>query len=475
MNNPLIGVEIGHKNLKIIYGIKKKDIFNIEICNLIELEEVINDGFILDTEILKEKILTFIKTNKIKTKNIVINIQSSTILIRNITIPKLKKVSLNKIIELQKQEYFPIDISNYQINYKLNENLNIDTIDNYELTVIAIPNNLLEQYIKLFESLNLNIINININSNSLVELFKIEAFCNDNAIAIIDIGAKTTTLSITSNGKLFFYKMLSFNTIDNLINEINTYISFYKSKFEVPLTKIYLVGGNAYLENIKNYFDIDVIFIDSISLLIQNKLIIHTDNILYFASLLGLVTNNIKKFNLLPKKYISIRNNKKLKIYYKYLFIILSIILFLSTIVLNIVNIQKRELLLNINLNLENIKYNEIKDINNILNETNKEFEMYNKISDSIKDDSIIESNIIQTILNYIPNSVYVNNININNTNKHIVINGTTSNNKNLIMLFLEKIQQTKSFKNLTFNFNYSKEQVTIPYTIEFDVERIEN
>lgn len=81
MNKFLIGIEIGHKNIKIVYGIKKRNLFKINICEIIALKkDTIEDGILLNTKILAEIISEFIKTHQIKTKNVVLNIQSTLII-----------------------------------------------------------------------------------------------------------------------------------------------------------------------------------------------------------------------------------------------------------------------------------------------------------------------------------------------------------------------------------------------------------
>lgn len=333
MFGPLIGIEIGTKNIKMLYGYNYRRTFRVKECAIVALPDgVISDGNIIKTDILIEKISDFISKNKIKTKKVMLNIQSTSIITRDIVTPKVAKKELDGLIELQKQEHFPIDISDYQVNYKINRVIKDDEgKENYEIMLVAVSKSFADKYIQLFDAMKLDIISMDITANSLARFFKAESFYGNEeekkSIAVVDIGDKTTNVIITSGGNILFSRAILYglselnpildnefpernekdieefkkkytalyigesireddlygsnisNTIkpiieNNLITEMNRFIGFYNSKFrKIPITELYIVGGGAYIKNIdvymKSIFKIEVILEKEVGLISQ--------------------------------------------------------------------------------------------------------------------------------------------------------------------------------------------------------------
>lgn len=491
MDKSLIGIEIGHKNIKIIYGIKRKKLFEINLYQVIPLEDkTIEDGNLLDSKILTEIISKFIRSNEIKTKNVVLNIQSTLIITRRVVIPKIKNDELEKLIAFQKQEYFPINISDYRIDYKIN----IQNQDNYEIMLIAVPNSFINTYIDLFKSLNLNILNIDINSNSLVELFKSKEIRlkskeirlkSKQVIAVVDIGYKTTDLTIIDGERILFSRIILYGItqLNNILNELSKYLSFYYSKFkDILITKLYLIGGGSYSKDIdkdiKSVFNSEVVVGTDLDIITQ----LHNKDILYFINLIGLLNKNYKdKFNLLPDWYLDELKNKTFKksvISKSVVAISLLAIFFTFT---NIIIIQKEKFLTNINLKLNDDKFSEVNLINDKLVLTQNELDKQKNILYSIEKNSISTNNLLNTIIDCSPNKVYLNTISIDNDSKHIGLSGIADKNAfNQILEFSSNLDDIKLFENIDFNIPFKDKSEILSFTIEFDIvnvleERIKN
>lgn len=470
MNKFLIGIEIGHKNIKIVYGIKKRNSFKHNLCEVIALkEDTIENGILLNSKILAEIISKFIKTHQIKTKNVLLNIQSTLIITRITVVPKVKEDELQKLVAFQKQEYFPINISDYRVDYKIN----IKNKDNYEVILVAVPNSLINTYVDLFKVLHLNILNIDINSNSLAELFK-----SKQIIAVIDIGYKTTNLTIISDKRILFSRVILYGVLeqDNILIELNKYLDFYKSKFtNMSITKLYLIGGGAYSndisKNIISVFDNNTILGTDLNIIVQSN----NKDILYFISLIGLLNKNYKdKFNLLPDWYLDELKNKKLKkTILSEVIVIISIlaVFFIST---QTIIIKKEKLLRNINLKLKDNKFVEVDTIHNKLLLTQDKLNKQKNILYTIEKNSNLTTNILDNIIDCTNNKVYLNAIVIDNNSKHIVLNGVADNDAlNQVLEYVSNLDSLKLFENIDFNIPFKDKFENISFTIELDILNI--
>jgi len=543
MGSPLIGIEIGSKNIKIIYGSNSKKTFKVKKCGIIEIPDgVINDGNILNSDLLVEKISGFITENKIRAKKVALNIQSTSIITREIVIPKVNKKELDGFIELQKQEHFPIDITGYQVDYKINRIIKDDEgKESYEIMLFAVSKPFANKYMKLFEKMHLDVVSMDMTANSLAKFFETEVFYGSHeekkSIVVIDMGDKHTNVLITSGGNILFsravlYGLSELNQVlkdefperneedietfkkkntalysgddirqndvygskisnvikplieNNLIAEINRFISFYNSKYrKKPITEIYIVGGGAYIKNINDYmksiFKVDVILEKNVSLINQNKRkkVLTDDNIFYFINLIGLVRSYTKgKMNLLPKGYLKIINDKRIRETIMFSTVVAILVIFLIGMVPDVWIVQKNDLITRINSRMEEPKFEEVVVINNKLNESKLELDRQKIILNSIGNQSIVGLDILQTIIGAVPSEVYVKTITVDDSSKHITIAGTVNAlHKAKGLEYVVNLQSIQGFRNIDFQIPFEnnadeKTESEIAYTINFDI-----
>lgn len=494
-----IGIEISDKNIKIIYGRKKYKNFDIDICKSINLKHgIVGNGKILNEKVLLGVISDVLKDNNIKGKNVVVNIQSTSVIIRNIILPKVKKYELDKLIEFQKQEYFPIDISEYKLDYSITNIIKQEKEEKYNIMLVAIPNTIINSYVKLFNNLDIIGTNFDISENSIARAFKKYIIDNENlnneTIVVVDIEHCITNIIIISENQILFnrtipYGVEEFNNIieddkDDITLEINKLLDFYNSRFrDIKLMKLYIIGEGTYIKNIDKYmisiFNIDVVSNKELNSIIQYKYkkLLNYDDILCFIGLIGLVNKNEnEKFNLLPEWHLEKLNIKKFKLSILWKIITIVSILFIFIIIPHIMILQKKKLISEIDSKISDVRYNESSEINKKLNQTQKQLDKQIDILNNIENDSIVGSNIFEIIMNTVPNNIYIDTIDINNITKQIIINGKADNSESYgILEYVANLGALNNIRNINFNFPYKNNlndetDKMISYTIEFEL-----
>lgn len=461
----LIGVEINDSNLKIILYKKFNKKINPYLYDIIDLEQnIIKNGYILQEHKLKSIIKDFINKVGIKSNKIVLNIQSTAIITRNIIAPKLKQKQLKSFIKFQIQDIFPIDISKYKFDYKINSISKINNQENYEITIIAVDIELIEEYINLFSSLNLNIINIDTNFNSLSSMFINKDF-KSQTIGLIDIDKRISDFVILSQNKILFAKTILHGSdkIDMLTNEVNKFIDFYNSKNNIPISTIYIIGEKTYIEDIAKYifskFNINVISnIDTKE--------ISTNNIL-FISLIGLIKKtNFKKFNLATNLYIKNLNRQKVRLNFMLKFILIPFIFSIIILIPYKTISFQQKFLANLNTKIYNPTFSQLLTTASILKQTQETIYSYNSILNNINISYFPNS--FETIINCTPNFNYINSIDIDNINNSITIEGNIKT-LDLLLEFIKNLKSIESYKNVNFSFDSTDEDNKISYTIKLD------
>lgn len=342
-----ISIDLGNKEIKLVVGEhteKKIDITSM--YNISQDENIYYSGQIYDERVVGNNITKIIKDNKIKESNVILNIEASDLIKREMVIPVLGKEDAIKAITLEIGEYLPIDIEKYIIQYVEIDRFEEDSLKKMNILVYALPYKLAEQYYTLLKNIGLNPSVLDIQSNCIEKLFsnfKINGVnTNNETIAVIDIGNSGMNISIIEKGKHRFNRVVrgsqsiktalimtgncTENNIDYIINKymsrnifsesideedlkikeeilfvVNSWISdmeklfqYYTSRnTENKIDTVFIYGGGTMLRNIGDYIEsrigISTRVISSIENLDVSKISNNIDIIKYINCISALI------------------------------------------------------------------------------------------------------------------------------------------------------------------------------------------
>ena len=118
--------------------------------------------------------------------------------------PRLLRVKIKGIIDAQSRDYFPMDISGYTISYSKMEVLEEDGKKQLKLLLVAIPDNLLSNYVSFAELAGLKVETFDYIGNGCVQLL-CDSFLED--AVVIQLEEQATVISIIENKKLAFQRV----------------------------------------------------------------------------------------------------------------------------------------------------------------------------------------------------------------------------------------------------------------------------
>lgn len=346
----ILGLEIGNSNIKLLECKKQGTQMTIEKSQIIPTPEgVILDGMIENVQAVYEVINKEIKGRKYKSRNIVTVIKSSEIITRDIRMDPMPKKDMDAILALQYQEHLLVDISQYQVTYKIVKQMGRTEEDEQELLIVAAPNTIIYPLLEVARKLKMKMKSINIASDAITNLFfqqNSAMSMEEEEVMVIDIGGKSTTVTIVCGGVGVLNRDIPFgldainplitrefgveNTEDierfkvkhagiyeedlerdpqgqyissilkpmmeyQLISEIRRFLQFHFSRSKNnSIEKIHIVGGGAYLKNIDQYFSnilgIPCLLGIELDLIKMNDHDEFKDKGAYFANILGLVS-----------------------------------------------------------------------------------------------------------------------------------------------------------------------------------------
>ncbi|MTI65409.1 MAG: type IV pilus assembly protein PilM [Firmicutes bacterium] len=214
LNKNILSMDIGTKNIKLVECREKNQNINIEKAIITETPEgSIKNGRIISLDSLREALKETLRKEKIKAQKTVITIQSKSIISRELEIPFTKnKEEMNSIVKYELKEYIPIDIEDYVLQYKILEKKERKA----KVIVIALLKTIVEDYLDLIKKLRLKPIALDINTNSLIKLLNNspEDITTEKTVAFVDLGYSNIHVTIISNGKYMFDRLIELGSKD---------------------------------------------------------------------------------------------------------------------------------------------------------------------------------------------------------------------------------------------------------------------
>jgi type IV pilus assembly protein PilM len=226
----VVAFDIGSSTIKIVEGMYyKKDLIIYKYITVSAPKGAIIDGEIKKEEELKNRLFKVLKENGIKAKHAICTTNSSLIINREISIPKVEPEEMDTVIRYEIQQYLPINLEDYILQATILNEKEADDVKKLEVRVIAYPEKIARGYYNLLSKLDLKPYALDVNYNAVSKFINITGINNefehklDDAIAFIDFGANTIDVNIYRNGHLDFTRIIKDcgNEIDEILVERN--------------------------------------------------------------------------------------------------------------------------------------------------------------------------------------------------------------------------------------------------------------
>lgn len=212
----IISIDIGSSKVKIVVGKYANNTIYIKDAISIKTPEGrLMDGKIVVAEgradTLKQSIVQALSENRIRYKDAIFTIQSTSIIRREVELPNVKPHEMEGMIRYEIEQYLPIDLDEYIVEYKTPE----DNKDGKtKLLIAAIPKTIAEDYLNIIKSMKLVPISLDINSNSISKLSSFKQQINlaeynlDKTVAFIDLGCNNISICILAKGLFQFSRLI---------------------------------------------------------------------------------------------------------------------------------------------------------------------------------------------------------------------------------------------------------------------------
>ena len=216
MANKVLSIEIAQRLTRICevdYKTKNSKVYS---CFTMETpENVLDDGMITNPEVFGAAMKQELEKRKIKTKQAVFTIASTRIANRETSIPAVKENRIQSLIEANATDYFPVDITGYQLAYNILDTVEAGDSKQHKLLVLAAPKVLLDSYFLLATLADLSVVAIDYTGNSIISAVK--NVCTEDVTMIIRIDEKTSLLTVLKDRNIILQRNIP-NGAEELIH-----------------------------------------------------------------------------------------------------------------------------------------------------------------------------------------------------------------------------------------------------------------
>ncbi len=195
-DEPLFGLDIGHTSIKVMqlefesnkprvagYGMTKFDpvsVVNGVISNFDSVSKSIYDLF---TEKLEGSVYT---------RRVACSLPTSHTFSRIMKIPYMPDDQISEAIKLEAEQYIPMPVESLYIDYEVSARDD----QNIELLMVATPKTIIDSYVKLLESLNLEPVALEPSVNATSRLFGFADASHNEPSILIDFGSIAVDVAV---------------------------------------------------------------------------------------------------------------------------------------------------------------------------------------------------------------------------------------------------------------------------------------
>lgn len=196
-DEPLFGLDIGHSNIKAMQISKAKgkppEITGYGMGSFDP--GAIQNGIIMDPEKVANAVHQLFEQNlagTIDTRRVACTLPTTYTFSRPMQVPLMSRDDLKEAVRLEAEQYIPIPIDNLYIDYEIS----YQDDKNMEILLVAASRKIVDSYLELLQSLDLEPVAFEPSINASARLLKIAGDSGSEPSILIDIGSVATDIAI---------------------------------------------------------------------------------------------------------------------------------------------------------------------------------------------------------------------------------------------------------------------------------------
>lgn len=204
----ILSIEIGYSLTRICemdYRAKSPRIY--KYVSMPTPQGAVEDGYLADNVEFAMNLKNVLMENKIRTRQAVFSVASSKIATREVTLPMVKMNQMESLVKANASEYFPIDLSEYEIAHLVLGVVKGDEKgDRYKVMVMAAGKSLIAGYERFATQAGLRLLSVDYSGNSIYQIMRNE--CKEETEMVIKVDERSAIATVIHNQNLVLQRNL---------------------------------------------------------------------------------------------------------------------------------------------------------------------------------------------------------------------------------------------------------------------------
>lgn len=190
-----IGVDVTHV-LEMDYRVKNPKVYRS--FSFQTPVGVIGEAGVRKSEEFRTALHKLLDANKIKTRKTLFVVNSGKIASREVLIPMIKENRIKDFLNTNSADFFPVDLSRYQLVYRNEGVVQQDTVKKRKLYVFAVPGDLVQSYEELADFCSLELTTLDYVGNSIFQMM--HKAVGNNICCSVKLDNNATMITIINQG-----------------------------------------------------------------------------------------------------------------------------------------------------------------------------------------------------------------------------------------------------------------------------------
>ncbi len=195
----VVGVDIGSHAVKVCQLKRTDKGYNvIALGSAVLPEGAVDDGTLIEPEIVGTAISTLFTNLKIKNKKIGFSISGYSVIVKKVNLVVMEDDKMEEHIMAEAEQYIPFDIEDVYLDFQSLQPSS-DNSERIDVMLVAAKKEVVDDYLEMLKSIDLQPVLVDVDGFALENTYECSASPDEN-VALVDIGASKMNINILANG-----------------------------------------------------------------------------------------------------------------------------------------------------------------------------------------------------------------------------------------------------------------------------------
>lgn len=216
----ILSIEISDRITKVLETDYQKESPKVYNCVAFKTpKDVVVEGKVMFQKEFRIQLLQHLAEKGIQTKKAIFVVNSAKIASRMVEIPNVKENKIQSLLEENINDYFPVDLEQYKISYRLTSDTKAQKGQLLKLFVTAVPKDIIGSYYNLAQQSGLEFVCVDYEGNSIYQIIK--SLNVKERRVYLEIGENSSTVTIANGHELEMQRTFYYG-LGEVIDKIKT-------------------------------------------------------------------------------------------------------------------------------------------------------------------------------------------------------------------------------------------------------------